>query len=336
MKQQTLQTEKVNSHQDASILVVDDTRSSRVVIHRILTLGGYKDVRVAENSTMALSMLQERKVDVLVADWMMPEIDGLELFQRVRAMDQQRNHYTCTVIITAKEGVESMVEAFQQGVDDYIVKSASKEEVLARVYAVARIAQLHNNLLDTTQQLREAYGELEERSQIDLLTDIGNQRYLLQHMNNFLLHGKSRGGVFAFAVINIEQLDKVRDRYNETIVNSILKQIAERLKAHMRPTDLAARISHDQFAIVLHMDDLVDVDNGCFKRFLNIIKFKEFQTTMGYISVDASISACAIDASKVNTTAELLLELAKSNITEAKVSGIFIAKDFQLNATPAA
>ena len=73
-----------------SILVVDDAKFSSVMIGRTLNQAGYKDIRFANSAAEALKLLEERSAGILLADWLMPEMDGLELTARVRQQDEQK------------------------------------------------------------------------------------------------------------------------------------------------------------------------------------------------------------------------------------------------------
>ncbi|WP_164171850.1 response regulator, partial [Stenotrophomonas maltophilia] len=72
----------------------------------------YQDIRFASSASEALQQLEQRPVSVLLADWLMPEMDGLELTARVRQLDESINHYTYIVLLTGKEGENVLGEAF--------------------------------------------------------------------------------------------------------------------------------------------------------------------------------------------------------------------------------
>ena len=84
---------------DLSILVVDDAKFSSAMIGRALSQAGYQDIRFASSASEALQQLEQRPVSVLLADWLMPEMDGLELTARVRQLDESINHYTYIVLL---------------------------------------------------------------------------------------------------------------------------------------------------------------------------------------------------------------------------------------------
>ncbi|HAQ26671.1 MAG TPA: diguanylate cyclase, partial [Pseudomonas sp.] len=77
-----------------SILVVDDAKFSSVMIGRALSKAGYQDIRFADSASAALALIEQRPANVLLADWLMPEMDGLELTAQVRQQDEMSAHYT--------------------------------------------------------------------------------------------------------------------------------------------------------------------------------------------------------------------------------------------------
>ncbi|MCK5791228.1 MAG: response regulator, partial [Ketobacter sp.] len=115
---------------DLPIMIVDDAKFSGAVIGRTLKAAGFKDIRTASSAQQGLAMLESRPVNVLIADWLMPEMDGLELTDQVRQQDEQNNHYTYVILLTARESVEALSEAFDRGVDDFIYKSDMTKQLI--------------------------------------------------------------------------------------------------------------------------------------------------------------------------------------------------------------
>ena len=74
-------------HEHLALVVVDDARTGRIYFLRALEQAGYDDVRIAESANRALELLAERPADVIIADWLMPGMDGLQLTQRIRERD---------------------------------------------------------------------------------------------------------------------------------------------------------------------------------------------------------------------------------------------------------
>jgi len=187
-----------------SILVVDDTKFSSAIIGRALTLAGYLDVRFASSALDGLKLLEERPASVLLADWMMPEIDGLELTSRVRQLDETTHHYTYIILLTGREGENVLGEAFERGVDDFINKAAMHEQLVPRVYAADRLCNTLQRLLQENHLLTQNINSLEQRNLVDPVTGLGNQRYLMQKLGDCLRQIDSRGGALCFLLIGLQ------------------------------------------------------------------------------------------------------------------------------------
>lgn len=279
---------------DLPILVVDDAKFSSTIIGKTLKLAGYRDLRFANSAAAALKMMEERPVSVLVADWLMPEMDGLQLAGRVRQLDEQVNHYTYIILLTAKEGVEALAEAFDRGVDDFIYKSDMNKQLLPRIYAADRIADLQNALLVANQLLVDNNRELEARNVIDLQTGLGNQKYAQQKLAGSLVHAESRGGATSYLLLGIKNWHQIKSSYNHVVQEEIMLGIARRLRHLIRPMDTVCRVGEGQFAIIAHFNNIDHCTSSCFRRIHDGINLKAFKTTAGFVSVQAGTSVCAV------------------------------------------
>jgi two-component system OmpR family response regulator len=115
------------------ILVVDDEPSIVDAVATALRYEGF-DVEEASSGRDALSAMARREPDLVVLDWMLPDIDGLEVGRRLRA----RGCKSAVLFLTAKDAVENKVEALRAGGDDYVTKPFSLAEIVARVQAILR------------------------------------------------------------------------------------------------------------------------------------------------------------------------------------------------------
>ena len=115
------------------ILIVDDEEGVRLALRRALALDGYETV-FAVDGTAALRVLQHESVDAVVLDWMLPDIDGIEVCKRIRAAGDA----VPVLLLTARGAVADRVEGLDAGADDYLVKPFDLDELLARVRALLR------------------------------------------------------------------------------------------------------------------------------------------------------------------------------------------------------
>jgi two-component system OmpR family response regulator len=117
----------------AKILVVDDEPAIVDAVATALRYEGF-DVAEAANGRDALSTTMSFEPDLIVLDWMLPDLDGIEVGRRLR----ERGFKTAILFLTARSGVESKVEALRAGGDDYVTKPFSLAEIVARVQAILR------------------------------------------------------------------------------------------------------------------------------------------------------------------------------------------------------
>jgi two-component system response regulator MprA len=115
------------------VLVVDDDERLLKMLRRTLVYEGF-DVVTATDGYSALVQVEARRPDVIVLDWLMPELDGIGVIDRLRATGDD----TMILMLTAKDAVEDRVEGLESGADDYLVKPFAPAELLARVHALLR------------------------------------------------------------------------------------------------------------------------------------------------------------------------------------------------------
>ena len=118
------------------ILVIDDEPEVASFVERGLTFEGFK-VDLGENGREGLALAREHNPDVVVLDWMLPDLDGLEVCRRLREGDPNLP----ILMLTAKDTVPDRVAGLNAGADDYLVKPFAFDELLARIRALLRRAQ---------------------------------------------------------------------------------------------------------------------------------------------------------------------------------------------------
>ncbi len=116
----------------ATILIVDDDRKITDMLRRTLAYEGYR-VATAADGNDALTKAQSERPDLVVLDWLMPGLNGIEVAKQLRAAGD-----VPILMLTARDAVEHRVEGLDSGADDYLVKPFAPEELLARVRALLR------------------------------------------------------------------------------------------------------------------------------------------------------------------------------------------------------
>jgi len=306
------------SSKDLSIIIVDDLQFSRIVVKTALKKAGYNGVRMADSATEALAMIAQQPADVILADWMMPEMDGLQLTQLIRQGDEEKGTYTAIILFTAHDGVEYLVKAFDHGVDDYLCKPPNPQELAARVNAAARVAELQNDLLETSRQMQKTIATLEKLALVDELTGAGNQSFLTKNLKAHLLEASTRRGGVCLALVELRELDDIAEKHGDFIVDEILVSQHRRLRRAVRPTDIVARMDDNTFAIIMHHTKVKDYKPSSIERILTTINNRAYKTAAGNLSLTGCIGVHYYRGDEAIISVDEMIKQAGSKLNKAR------------------
>ncbi|MBZ4681676.1 response regulator [Thermodesulfobacterium sp.] len=119
---------------DLKILVVDDFATMRKIIKNILTQLGFKNILEADDGSSALELLKKEKIDLIISDWNMPKMSGLDLLKAVRNDPNLKD--ILFVMVTAEAQKDNVIEAIKHGVNQYIVKPFTPETLKEKLEKV--------------------------------------------------------------------------------------------------------------------------------------------------------------------------------------------------------
>jgi DNA-binding response OmpR family regulator len=141
---------------DMKVLIAEDNLFSRRLLKTILEKAGYEIVEATDGEGAWELLQQEDAPRLLVLDWMMPGIDGLDLCQRLRQKYEHSAAQPYVIMVTSKANVEDIVRGLRSGADDYITKPFDNEELKARIAIGKRIIDLQNDVQRKIDQLEAA------------------------------------------------------------------------------------------------------------------------------------------------------------------------------------
>lgn len=136
------------------VLVAEDEYTTRLMIQVCLEKWGYRVDSVADGKEAWDILKKENGPEVAILDWEMPEIDGVELCRRIKAMDRESPIHV--IMLTARDSRSDMLQGFDAGADDYITKPFNDDELRARIRVAERIVRIQFSLYESLEELREA------------------------------------------------------------------------------------------------------------------------------------------------------------------------------------
>jgi sigma-B regulation protein RsbU (phosphoserine phosphatase) len=155
----------VKATSDIRILIVEDDPFFQRVLLKRLAAEGYQ-VQAAADGREGMKQIVSYEPDLVISDWMMPHVDGLELCQSVKTGLRDASPYF--ILLTAKGEISDKLLALDTGADDYLVKPCDQGELLARVRAGLRIVLLTQDLRRSAQELERVHQEV-KRAKLDLM-----------------------------------------------------------------------------------------------------------------------------------------------------------------------
>jgi two-component system, cell cycle response regulator len=233
------------------IVVADDSRIYRSLVESVLAREGY-EVLFAENGREALAAMAEHQPSLLVTDWEMPDITGLELCRQIR---QDHERYVHIILLTSNTEKDQIIEGLAAGADDYLTKPFHAGELLARIAVGHRVAELHR-------QIQAKNRLLEELAQTDSLTGIPNRRAIQDWMKRELSGAERHGFALWFVIADLDHFKRINDTHGHQSGDVVLKRFAELLRANTRTSNLCGRLGGEEFVLALSHVDRAGVETS--------------------------------------------------------------------------
>jgi diguanylate cyclase (GGDEF)-like protein len=299
------------------ILIAEDDLTARTILAGILKKWGY-EVQAVKDGQSAWDVLQQPDAPRLVIlDWMMPGLDGLEVIRRVRASLIDQPPYI--ILLTSKDEKGDVLSGLETGANDYIRKPFDHEELYARIRVGQRTIELQTSLYETQQTLAH-------HATHDHLTGILNRRAILDQLSKELARAKrqleSRSSaqgplVCTIGFFDIDHFKAINDQHGHQIGDEVLKGIAQILAGQLRPYDSFGRLGGDEFLVVAPE---INTENArqLFERLLTAIAKTKIMTGSGEFSISVSLGTAS---SAGNDDLDQLLESADSAMYRAKRAG---------------
>lgn len=267
------------------VLIADDDHMFRRILQSWLESWGYR-VIVAEDGAKAWSILQqEHPPELLILDWVMPEIDGTELCRRIR--ERRSSPYQYILLVTGKDDKQDVVRGLEAGADDYLTKPFDRNELRARLRVGRRILNLQQELINARDELRF-------QATHDVLTGIWNRGAVLDLLHRELDRAARAKTSTSVLMLDLDHFKKVNDTYGHLTGDVVLREVANLIAHSVRPYDLLGRYGGEEFLVVLPACNKTEIEQ-CGDRIRLAIASTPIRTGSTEIAITASIGATVID-----------------------------------------
>jgi diguanylate cyclase (GGDEF)-like protein len=303
MKKQASQQNK----QVIKVLIAEDNAVSAKILQKNIYDWGY-EVVLANDGKEAWTALKNEGIKLAVLDWMMPEINGIQLCKKIRENDHQgeEQKYTYIILLTARDEQKDLIKGFSAGADDYITKPFNHLELKARLKTGKRVIDLQR--------------QLQEQAYRDSLTGLWNRKRMFRILDKEINRAHRNNLPMAILMIDIDKFKSINDTHGHQIGDLVLKEVANILKKSIRNYDEICRYGGDELLVILPDCNPGKTESIAERLRKNVIEhgIKDDNVTL---NVTLSFGGASTESFASDVTSEVIIMAADEALLEAKNKG---------------
>lgn len=292
------------------VLIADDDLVSRMLLSQAVAALGH-ECQTATDGADAWTRYGAWLPDVLITDWMMPGLDGIELTKRVRS--SRASGYTYVMVATTMSDRDHVLEGMEAGADDYLTKPIDLFDLETRLIAALRVTSLHAELA----RYRE---ELTRLASVDPLTGLRNRQSLDDDLVTLHAASARHGRRYSLAMCDVDHFKAYNDSQGHLAGDEVLRALGTTFLLVARQSDTVYRYGGEEFLIVLpeeHPDKAV-VGIERLRRAVADLALPHPASPAGIITL--SVGVAGYDP-RVPTTGRDVLSAADAALYQAKSAG---------------
>ena len=300
------------------ILIAEDEPASRLVLKKAIEKLGH-ECFAAEEGHQAWALFQSREVDVVISDWLMPGMDGIELCRRVRKYSTPT--YPYFIFLTSLTDRDHSLMGFEAGADDYLAKPLNLFDLKARLLVASRVTALHIQLAQQKMELERLNKLLFEQAHKDPLTQLGNRLRLQEDLETFQDRAARYRQSCCAALCDIDFFKTFNDHYGHQAGDKVLRTVAETIRDSLRGSDAVYRYGGEEF-LILMPEQTIESGSTAAGRILRAVENLAIphkgNAQTGIVTMSAGVAS--LDPTDGKTMASLLKEADKA-LYRAKGTG---------------
>jgi putative two-component system response regulator len=274
------------------VLVVDDDPTVREVLGNYLNAQALECLACADGAE-ALAQIATYRPRMIISDWTMPKMDGLELCRRVRALSSERHiHF---IMLTVRTGKDELARAFDAGIDDFLAKPFQEGELMARIRSGVRSLAMQDELYrqnsgsrQLNEQLTNLNHRLEKLAITDDLTGLYNRRQAVHRLEEHWAMCERYAKPLSVISIDVDHFKQINDARGHAAGDDVLRAVSQTLRSCVRASDTVCRVGGEEFLIILPQQTLQEAE-VCAERCRAEIAAQQFAA--GGAPIGVTISA---------------------------------------------
>lgn len=307
---------------DIRVLIADDDPVILRLLEKHLNKAGFETLK-ASNGNDALKLALSEGPQIIITDWEMPGMDGVELCRMLR--DAEGIGLVHIIVLTSHSDKSRVVEAFDAGADDYLSKPFHRGELLARLKAGMRVIELESNLARQNREIIKNNAELailnsklEKMATTDELTGLANRRFAIERFESYWAAAERHGSALSCIMLDIDHFKRINDTFGHHIGDQALRQVAASLNKHTRIDDLTCRLGGEEFLIICPNTSIVPAAELA-NRLREKIAAEIIQTDETELSLTVSLGVAERDS--ISKNVDDLIRQSDDALYSAKHSG---------------
>jgi len=305
---------------DSIILIVDDNDSNRDLLQRRLRLYDFECVQ-ASGGKEALSILSKQKIDLVLLDVLMPDMNGIEVLNAIRNSELQSD--LPVIMVSGFDDVRSVAKCIAIGASDYLSKPVDGVVLGAKVVAALERKALRkksNELMD----------QLTVQATTDQLTGIRNRRSIYEKLDSLIQSCKDNSSNFGIILLDIDFFKSVNDTYGHHAGDMVLIEAAKRFSQNIRSNDFIGRQGGEEFLALIddiEINEITQIAERVRKSIESSVINVEGTEIKITVSGGIAHSSEKIERDDLINLADERLYLAKENGRNRIINQGFLTKD---------
>lgn len=293
------------------LLIADDSKVSRMMLSTITKTWGY-EVILAEDGEQAWQIMQaDDAPQLLLLDWEMPKMNGIEVCERVIAKNSENPAYI--MLLTSRTGSDDIVEGLSKGASDYLSKPFDSAELKVRL-------QVGKRMLELQDKLNIALQELTKLASHDSLTGLLNRRAIMEVLPKEVSRAERQKQTLCIGMCDIDHFKNINDTYGHLVGDEVLKEVTKRMEYSLRDHDLLGRYGGEEFLVITPVDS---AKNGTivYQRICQTVSAQPIEIDDFSISVTISCGVTSYSPENNDKNIAKLLATADEALYQAKDAG---------------